>query len=121
MEGLLPLDVLFRIVHVATAIWILGGSIFLRCVLMPAAAELPDAEHEALRDRLMARWRKYIGMGIGLFLISGLYNYIVVMIPKHRGQGLYHGLVGTKIILAFIVGLTVFSLYLLKHGVGIKH
>lgn len=103
MEGRVPLDVLFRIVHVATAIAVVGGSLFMRFVLMPAAAELPDAEHEALRERIASRWRKFVGAGIGLLLLSGLYNYIVVMIPKHKGQGLYHGLIGTKMILAFIV------------------
>ena len=38
--------------------------------------------------------------GVGLLLISGFYNYIRA-IPKHKGDGLYHGLLGTKIILAF--------------------
>lgn len=103
MDGRVPLDVLFRVVHVATAILVLGGSIFMRFVLMPAAAELPDAEHNALRERVMGRWKKLVMIGIGLFLISGFYNYLVVTMPKHKGQGLYHGLVGTKIILAFIV------------------
>lgn len=103
MDGRMPLDVLFRVVHVATAIFVLGGSIFLRFVLMPAAAELPEAEHNALRERLMGRWRKLIGIGIGLFLVSGFYNYLVVTKNKHAGQAIYHALLGTKIILAFIV------------------
>ncbi len=103
MEGRMPLDVLFRILHVGIAVVIVGGTCFMRFILMPAAEELPEAEHTALRERIMGRWRKIVGMGIGLLLASGLYNYIIVMIPKHRGQGLYHGLIGTKMILAFVV------------------
>ena len=97
----LPLDLLFRWIHIGTAIVILGGSVFLRFVLMPAAKDLPDAEHDALRERLMGRWRKIVGIGIGLFLISGFYNYLVVMMPQHKGDKLYNALLGTKILLAF--------------------
>ncbi|GAB4153140.1 MAG: hypothetical protein Tsb009_29400 [Planctomycetaceae bacterium] len=103
MEGWMPLDVLFRVLHVGIAIVVLGGSIFLRFVLMPAADQLPDDDHTALRERIMGRWRKIVGIGIGVLLISGLYNYIIVMVPKHKGHGLYHALLGTKMILAFIV------------------
>ncbi len=74
----------------------------MRLALMPAAAELPDDEHQALKERIFARWRKIVGMGIGLILLSGLYNYVKA-IPLHKGQGLYHGLIGTKMILAFVV------------------
>ena len=34
---------------------------------------------------------------------TGFYNFIVKEIPDHKGQGLYHGLMGAKIILAMIV------------------
>ena len=103
MESMPPIDVLSRWVHVGTAIVVLGGSFFLRFVLMPAAAQLPEAEHAAFRGRLMATWRKVVFTGIALFLLSGLYNYLVVALPRHRGDGLYHGLMGTKILLALIV------------------
>ena len=36
------------------------------------------------------------------FLISGFYNYYRA-IPNHDGDGLYHALVGTKMLLALIV------------------
>lgn len=74
MGETLPLDVLSRWLHVGTAIVILGGSFFLRVVLMPAAAALPEAEHAALRERLMATWRRVVHLGIALFLLSGLYS-----------------------------------------------
>lgn len=103
METLLPLDVVSRWIHVGTAIVVLGGSCFLRVVLMPAAAALPEAEHEGLRQRLMATWRRVVTLGIALFLLSGFYNYLAVAIPRHRGDGLYHALMGIKILLALVV------------------
>lgn len=100
---LFPLDVLSRWVHIGTAIAILGGSIFMRFVLMPAAAALPEEQHDALRQRVMATWRKFVGIGIGLFLLSGFYNYIVVAVPQHRGDGRYHMLMGIKILISLAV------------------
>ena len=95
--------VLSRWVHVGTAIVVVGGTFFVRFVLMPAAASLPDAEHAALRERLMGRWKMFVHTGVLLFLLSGFYNYLVVGLPQHRGDKLYHALLGTKIILAFVV------------------
>lgn len=96
------LSVLSRWTHVGTAIVILGGSVFLRFVLSPAASQLPEAEHQALRQNVMARWKRFVHAGIALFLISGFYNYIQAM-PNHKGDGLYHALIGTKILLALVV------------------
>lgn len=100
MNDLLAIDVLSRFIHVATAIVMVGGTVFMRFVLMPAAAELPQAEHDQLRQRLLARWKRVVHGGIGLFIVSGFYNFFQAL-PKHKGDGLYHALVGTKILLAF--------------------
>jgi len=96
------MNVISRWAHIGTVIVLIGGSAFMRLALMPAAAELPDDQHQALKEKVFSRWRKIVGMGIGLILISGLYNYVKA-IPLHKGQGLYHALIGTKMILAFVV------------------
>lgn len=95
-----------RWIHVGTAIVLIGGAVFQRYVLLPAAAELPEAAHDALRARILGRWKRFVMIGIALFLLTGFYNYLVVAIPAHRSdpqKGLYHGLVGVKIILSFAV------------------
>ena len=53
----------------------------------------------------MGRWKKFVAVGIVLFLISGFYNYLVVALPSHRGDEhkIYHMLMGLKIVLAFAV------------------
>lgn len=99
----LILNTVSRVVHVGTAITLVGGSVFMAFALMPAAAaKLSDEEHDRLREGVLGRWKKFVGPGIGLFLISGIYNYVKA-IPFHKGDGLYHGLVGTKMILALAV------------------
>jgi len=103
MDGSLALDTLFRWLHVGTAIVLLGGSVFMRFVLMPAAEKLPSDAHDTLRGHVRAVWKVFVHVGVTLLLASGLYNYLVVMIPKHKGDALYHALMGTKILLALAV------------------
>jgi uncharacterized membrane protein len=103
MDGTLALYTLFRWLHVGTAIVLLGGSVFMRFVLMPAAEKLPSDAHETLRGHVRAVWKVFVHVGITLLLASGLYNYIAVMIPQHKGDGLYHALMGIKILLALAV------------------
>ena len=97
--AMLILDVLSRVVHVATAITLVGGSLFTLWVLMPSAKELDDDVHQKLAAAVGARWKRIVHVGVLLFLVSGIYNYVRA-IPGHRGDGLYHALLGVKMILA---------------------
>jgi uncharacterized membrane protein len=103
MDTTVALMILSRWLHVGTAIVLLGGTIFMRFVLLPAAMKLPTDAHETLRGHLLARWKIVVHAGVALLLASGLYNYIAVMIPQHKGDGLYHALMGVKILLALAV------------------
>lgn len=100
MDAELLVTWLSRLVHVGTAIILVGGSAFMLLVLLPAADQIDDAEHDKLSAAVGARWKWIVQLGILLFLITGLYNY---WIANHQGDGLYHALVGTKIILALVV------------------
>lgn len=93
------IDVLSRLVHVFTAVTLVGGSVFTLWVLFPSAAKLDDASRAGLLEGISTRWRRFVHGGVALFLISGFYNYFKAM-PMHRGDGLYHMLVGTKMLLA---------------------
>ncbi len=102
MDEIVPL--ISRWVHIGTSIVVVGGVVFLRFVLAPAAASaLPDAEHTVLRERVIGIWKRFVHGGILLFLLSGFYNYVAVSMPQHKGDSLYHALMGTKILLAFVV------------------
>jgi uncharacterized membrane protein len=93
-----------RWLHIIAAIVAVGGSTYLCLVLMPIAGKvLSHEEHERLRQPLMRRWKIFVHTCILLFLVSGFYNYIVVTLPLHSGQPLYHMMMGVKILLAFAV------------------
>jgi len=96
------IDVISRVIHVATAITLIGGSTFIFFVLMPAWSGLAENTRQQLMTAVQGRWKRFVHGGIALFLLSGFYNYFRAM-PSHEGDGLYHALVGTKILIALVV------------------
>lgn len=96
---MLFVDFISRFVHVGTAITLVGGSIFMLLVLMPSGKELSDESHDQLRAAVVGRWKRFVHLGVLLFLVSGIYNYVRAL-DAHQGDGLYHAMVGTKMILA---------------------
>jgi uncharacterized membrane protein len=96
-----------RWMHILAATAAVGGTIFMRIALLPAAvATLPDDQHRSLREAVRSRWAPIVMTAIAFLLISGFYNYLVYSmkldIPRPY-RGIYHGLFGVKFILAFIV------------------
>ena len=98
MDSELILPLISRWAHVGTAIVLVGGTAFLRLAVIPAL----EGENSELLGKIRQRWKKFVHGGIALFLISGFYNCTKAM-PLHKGDGLYHGLIGTKILLALFV------------------
>lgn len=96
------LDTISRIVHIATAITLVGGSVFTLCVLLPSLKVLSEDARQQFAAAINGRWKRFVHGGILLFLLSGFYNYFRAM-PVHKGDGLYHGLLGTKMLLAFAI------------------
>lgn len=96
-DQILPL--ISRWAHIGSAIVLVGGTAFFRLAVIPAL----EGDTTDLVGRIRSNWKKVVHTGILIFLVSGFYNYIAVTIPEHKGDGLYHALVGTKIILAMFV------------------
>jgi uncharacterized membrane protein len=104
MTGQLTLLILARWAHILAAVMLAGGTIFTAFVLLPAAGDALSSEQaDALRDRMMRRWRGAVTTCIGLLLISGAYNFLVIAMPKARGFPLYHALFGIKILAALLI------------------
>lgn len=91
----------FRWAHILAAVIAVGGTIFIRFVLMPSAqAALSPEQHAALRARIMERWKRWVMACIALLLVSGLYNFVVISLPKAKAAPAYHPLFGVKVLAA---------------------
>ena len=102
MDGPFFLDVISRIIHVSTAIVLVGGSVFSVLVVQPTLAAMDEEQRAAVGTSLVGRWKRWVHLGILLFLASGIYNYLQA-ITAHKGDSLYHAMLGTKMLLALIV------------------
>lgn len=86
--------------HLGSIIVLIGGAVFMRFVLMPAAVDLSDAEHDSFRNRVLNIWKKFVHPLVALILISGVFNIIFKVretIPA------WHMLLGLKLLLAMFV------------------
>lgn len=101
MDSDFLLKVVFRWMHILAAVVAVGGTIFLRFVLMPSAdAALTAEQHATLRERLMRRWKIVIMVCIAALLVSGVYNFIAISLVKAPHSAVYHPLFGIKFLAA---------------------
>src|SRR5260370_23059536 len=93
-----------RWLQILSAALAIGVPIYVRFVLMPAAASTLDEEnHARLREALARRWRMIVHILIVVFLATGFYTYLVVArwdkLPSNI-RPMYHMFIGIKILVA---------------------
>jgi len=108
-----PVTLLLRWAHVLAAIAALGGLLFARFALLPAAEDLGRETADRLHDGIRRRWLPWVIGAITLLLASGLANYLLLIrrvkdAPELWGgdwlrQTGYHTLFGVKFLLALAV------------------
>ena len=111
-------NVLMRWLHVAAAVTGVGATVAMRFVVLPALASLPNGDE--VLQRIRPGLKTLIHGALGILILTGLYNYVVIAIPRIRElkeQGatqfqLYHPIMGGKILLA--LALFVIAILLLK-------
>ena len=94
-----------RWLHILAAITAVGGTIFMRLALVPSISVLPDDQRKSLHGEIRSRWSKLIMASILFLIVSGLYNYIMLVRaardwPEPGLPALYHQLFGAKFVLA---------------------
>lgn len=108
-----PLSVLLRWAHILAAITALGGLLFSRFAVVPAAEELGEETADRIHAGIRRRWLPWVIGAITLLLASGLTNYFLMIRrvkdapelwgPEWMRQTGYHALFGVKFLLAMIV------------------
>lgn len=90
-----------RWLHIMAAMSAVGGMVFLRFALIPAArATLDEAAHAQLRDAIRARWSKVVMAAIAVLLLTGGFNFVYLALPPKINPLPYHPIFGLKLLLA---------------------
>lgn len=108
MTGVSVLLLVLRWLHILAGITLMGGALFQRLALMPAASTLADDAHNQLREAVRGRWARIVMSMSGMLLVSGLSSYVMTTInyqfDKSELPGrLYHMLFGIKFLLGLVV------------------
>jgi uncharacterized membrane protein len=108
-----PVTLLLRWAHILAAITALGGLLFARVALLPAAEELGEETADRIHAGIRRRWLPWVIGAITLLIGSGLANYMLMIRrvkdapelwgPDWMQQTGYHGLFGAKFLMAMIV------------------
>lgn len=93
------------VLHVFAVVLAAGGAFFQLIALHPTLARLEPDVRRSIREAVVARWRIVVLVSILVLLVTGFANYLLFKVPEYRGhphKGLYHGLIGVKILAAFV-------------------
>jgi len=93
------LIVFMRWLHISSMMTLIGGILFGRLVMTPAAAALSLDTRAALGERAAAAFRPLVGSAVAGLLISGIYN--ILSNPGHTVK--YHMFLGIKLLLVMHV------------------
>ncbi len=90
--------------HLLSAIVAIGGSFFLRFVLLPASRSLDEVQQRQLTDGVMKRFRPILWVSIAVLFFTGLYNVgMVAMRGGLAAAPAYLHILLTKILLALVI------------------
>jgi uncharacterized membrane protein len=88
---------LSRILHILGAIIIVGGTFYLRAVIVPnVEASGTDAERQFGGRR--ASWAMWVGVATLFLLVTGLANYLYIIRSHERLASSYHMIAGMKML-----------------------
>lgn len=103
LTGLFWLQYLSRICHILGAVILVGGLFYIRNILSPIDAPPGTAPVDQFFGGRRATWAKWVGIATALLLISGLFNYIMVIKQNEHLAPSYHMIAGIKMLAAIIV------------------
>ena len=97
------LGLVSRWLHIVPVIILVGGTIFMRLSLVPAANETGASAD--FREAIRKRWARIVGPCILFLLVTGLYN-AVTKLTGYELPGLY----GILVVVKLAIGIVIFFL-----------
>ncbi|MGI9430532.1 MAG: hypothetical protein ACR2NM_17865 [Bythopirellula sp.] len=107
ITGPYVIQLVSRVLHILSAIILVGGLFYLRTVLAPAGDFSPEQRNQACFADRRAVWAKWVGLASAFLIVSGLYNLMQIL-GQAKADGVelpptYHMLFGIKFLLALLV------------------
>jgi uncharacterized membrane protein len=93
------LNIFMRLLHIISAITLLGGVLAWRWAAIPATAALAYETRDKVGNAIAAAWRPWVIFAIAGLVVSGTYNFL----GKTGLTPAYHAVFGIKILLALHV------------------
>jgi uncharacterized membrane protein len=103
MDGLFWALFLSRIGHILGAIILVGGLFYIRNIISPVSAPPGTSPVDQFFGGPRGKWAKWVGIATALLLITGLFNYVMVIKQHERMASSYHMIAGMKMLLALVV------------------
>ena len=118
MESMDYILLITRWLHIASAIAAIGGALFMRVALIPAAtSSLDEAVHAKLREAIRARWAPIVHFSIATLLVTGGFNFVMLALPPKIEPMPYHAIFGVKLLAA--LGVFFIASVLVGRGEGL--
>ena len=93
-----------RWIHLAAAFTAVGGVVYARIALRPSATEVLDDDAQAkLREAIRKRWSRVVHVCIGLLLLTGGVNFVVLALRSNMEPMPYHAIFGIKFLAAMAI------------------
>ncbi len=101
ITGPYVIQLISRVLHILSAMILVGGLFYIRTILSPAGADACFAGRRGV-------WAKWVGIATLFLLVTGFYNFFVILGESKAEGGVklpstYHMLFGVKFLLAMIV------------------
>ncbi len=104
MDDINWLMLVSRWIHLAAAFTAIGGVAYARIALLPSAAEvLDDDVHAKLREAVRRRWSRVVHICVGLLLLTGGVNFVLLAMPPKVEPMPYHAIFGIKFLAAMAI------------------
>jgi uncharacterized membrane protein len=99
LDGMYWLMLVSRICHILGAVVLVGGLFYIRSIIASPSGSPVDQLFGGRR----AAWAKWVGIATVLLLVTGLFNYVLIMKQHERLASSYHMIAGLKMLAAIAV------------------
>jgi uncharacterized membrane protein len=103
------LNVIVRILHIGSAIALLGGTLFALAALLPAMKVLDEGFKQNLMSVAQKRFYRISHPAIVLLLLTGVYQWVSNSGVYEEAGPALHGVLGMKILLALAIFVIIFA------------